>query len=142
MKFISALLLILACQLGLAQSLPNNKAVLILASAAQTAAEVDTTAQINNQWTGAQIVINVSAYTGGNYTPHVQGLDPFTGAYYDILVGSAISATGVTVLKVGRGTLAVPNAAAQDSLPLTWRVQMIGAATPSMTFSITANLGI
>lgn len=128
--------------LSLAQAQTNgpNLPSQILASAARTAATVNSSDITNNSWRGATVLINVSAYTSGTYTPHVQGKDPVSGTYYDVLVGPGILATGITVLKVYPGIVATPNAAANDILPQVWRVQLIGTASPSMTLSVGGNL--
>ena len=119
----------------------TNSQYIVLASAAQTAAQVNSADQINTYYHGAQVVINVSAYTGGSYTPKLQGKDAGTGLYYDILVGTAISATGQTVLKLYPGIAVLANGSASDLLPQTWRVQLNGAAAPNMTLSVDAMMG-
>ncbi len=118
----------------------GNLPAQIIASGARTAATVNSGDQTNSQWHRAHIIINVSAYTSGNYTPHIQGKDPVSGTYYDILVGTAIASTGITILKVGPGFGSIPNGATADMLPQAWRVQLIGVSTPSMTFSVGAFL--
>lgn len=70
--------------------------------------------------------------------PKIQGKDPVSGGYYDVLVGTAITATGMTVLKVGPGIGAVENGAANDFLPDTWRVRLEHADTDSITYSVGA----
>jgi hypothetical protein len=140
----STLLIVLAIVLAgasLAEAQDRNLPVTVLASAARSAATVSASDQINNTWSRVHVIINVSAYTSGNYTPKVQGKDPVSGNYYDLCVGTAISATGLTVLKVGPGFGAVANSVCADMLPRTWRVTLAGASTPSMTFSVGAFLG-
>lgn len=119
----------------------NNMAAQILASAARTAVTVNSGDQTNCCYPSVAVIMNVSAYTTGNYTPVVQGKDPVSSTYYDILVGPAISSTGITIIKVGPGIVPLTNASAADWLPRVWRVQIRGAASPSMTFSIGAFLG-
>lgn len=107
----------------------------LLASTPRTATA--SSADINNLGNrGTHIIINVSAYTSGTWTPRIQGKNPITGVYYDILVGSGITGTGVTVLKVYPGMTAAANLAASDALPKTWRLQMTGTLTPVATFSV------
>lgn len=118
----------------------TNLPVTLFASAARTTSAT-TADQSNTAWHRIQLLVNVTVAASGTYTPHIQGKDPVSGGYYDILVGNAISTTGMTVLTVGPGVLALPNAASQQFLPRTWRVQMVGASTPSMTFSVGAVLG-
>lgn len=116
----------------------QNLAVEILPSAARTAATVDSADQTNSGWRGAHVVLNVSAFTSGTYTLHIQGKDPVSGTYYDILVGTALAATGVSIYKVYPGISTVANGSAADILPRIWRVRLVGAASPSMTFSVGA----
>lgn len=105
------------------------------ASSARTSADVHTADLSNPGWRGVQIYIKTTAFTSGTYTPHIQGKDPVSGDYYDILVGAAISGTGNVTLTVYPGITATSNVSASTVLPQTWRLQMVGASTPSMTFS-------
>ena len=111
--------------------------VAIQASAARSEATFNVADQTNNgAWKGVQVIVNISARTSGSYTPHVQAKDPVSGNYYDLLVGTALNGTGTTVLSVYPGIAASANVSASANLPRTWRVQLIGASTPSMTLSI------
>lgn len=134
-----ALLVLLACAAPVAAQL-QNLATQILPSAARTAATVDSADQTNSGWRGIHLIINVTAFTSGTYTPHVQAKDPVSGTYYDILIGTAISATGLTVLKIYPGMATISNGASADFLPRIWRVHFVGASSPSMTFSVGAFL--
>lgn len=138
MKFILRLFFVLALLASVAHAQTNtgNLSGTLLASASRTAATVTSADQTNNNWRGIHLITNVSAYVGGNYTPKIQGKDPVSGNYYDILVGPPISATGMTVMKIYPGIAAVTSAAAADFLPRVWRVSISGASTPSMTFSV------
>jgi hypothetical protein len=116
-----------------------NTTAQLFPAAAQTQTSLVSNDQQNASWRGVHVVVVVSSYTSGTYTPHIQGEDPY-GNYYDILVGPAISATGTTVLKVYPGIATLANGAASDLLPTVWRVTLVGASTPSMTISVGANL--
>lgn len=118
----------------------QNLATQILPSAARTATPVDSVDQTNSGWRGVHVIINVTAYTSGTYTPYIQAKDPVSGTYYSILVGPAISATGLTVLKIYPGMATIANGASADFLPRIWRVRFVGASSPSMTFSVGAFL--
>lgn len=139
-RFALALALLLALVAPAAHAQLQNLATQILPSAARTTSPVDSADQTNSGWRGIHLIINVSAYTSGTYTPHVQAKDPVSGTYYDILVGSAISATGITILKIYPGMATISNGAAADFLPRIWRVHFVGASSPSMTFSVGAFL--
>lgn len=98
--------------------------------------------QVNTNYSCAHFIINVVTATSGTYTPHIQGKSPSGPVYYDILIGSAISSAGVTVLKVCPGIATLANGAASDMLPKVWRIQMIGASTPNMIFSVDVHMDI
>lgn len=108
----------------------------ILDSAARTAT-VDSPDQSDPNAEGCHLLINVTAKTSSpSVVPRIQGKGPVSGVYYDILVGNAITATGLTVLKVGPGISPVPNGAAADYLPDTWRVRLEHANSDSITYSV------
>lgn len=89
---------------------------------------------------------NVSALTSnaGSLTlaasvvPTIQAQNPTSGNWYDVLVGAAITATGLTVLKVYPGITPVANAAASDVLPATWRLSVVHSDTTPVTYSASA----
>ena len=120
----------------------DNVCVTLLASAARTAT-VATADQSNNDYRGVHVIIDVTAVAS---TPSVvatiQGKDELSGEYYDLLVGTAITATGTTVLKVAPGIGTVSGGAAADVLPSTWRVNLVHADTDSITYSVAAQLVI
>lgn len=126
--------------IGEARAQAGNLGSIVLPSAARTTAQVNSSDISNLTWSGVHVIVNVTAFVSGTYTPKIQGKDPVSGTYYDILVGPAIGATGATVLKVYPGITTVANGAASDVLPRVWRVQLNGAASQSMTFSVGANL--
>lgn len=111
-----------------------------LVSSARTAVQVNSADLSNSQWRGGQFIINISSYTSGNYTPKIQGKDSASGNYYDLLVGSVVSSVATTVLRLYPGIPVVANAAASDILPKTFRVQLNGVATPSMSISVSFSL--
>ncbi|KKN68670.1 hypothetical protein LCGC14_0448610 [marine sediment metagenome] len=116
----------------------DNKDITLLASAARTA-ETESDEQTNTRGKGLHVIIDVTVDPAtASITPKIQGKDPASGKWYDILVGIAITATGMTVLKVYPGIVAVANAAASDILPAHWRFQMAVADTDSMTYSVGA----
>ena len=140
MKKILFVLLFLATNCFAQVSATYNTNVTYFASGVQTGATVNSADMVNTSFHGGHFIINISAYTSGNYTVHIQGKDPVSGTYYDILVSPALSATGITILKVMPGITTQANAATADILPLIYRVQLIGAASPSMTLSVSAML--
>lgn len=115
-----------------------NESSLLITSAAHTAASASSS-QANPGYRGAHVVINVTvAPTAGTITPSIVGI--CKGVEYTLLTGSAISTTGITVLKVYPGIAAVANAAASDVLPESWRLDIAHSTTTSFTYSALANL--
>lgn len=133
-------LLLLAFVSSLVCAQVSNTTVTPLYSAARTDASVVSGDFGNFGYRGAHFVVNVSTFTSGTYTPKIQGKDPVSGIYYDILVGPAIAATGTTILKIYPGISAIANGASSDILPSVWRVQLTGASTPDMVLSVAAYL--
>jgi len=90
----------------------------------------------------AHFVINVTAVPGvDTVTPKIQGKDAL-GNYYDILVGTAIVATGITVLKAGAGIGQLANLAAADVLPDIYRVLMTHSAASNFNYTVCSNTAI
>lgn len=117
-----------------------NEHVELLKSLARTAA-VNTPDQTNFGHKGLHLIIDVTVDPAlASITPTIQGKDPLSGKYYDLLVGLAIAATGTTVLKIYPGIAATENVAASDILPLIWRLKMAVADADSITYSVAAML--
>lgn len=109
-------------------------------SGARTAS-VNTDPVVSPDGEAVHVIIDVTSITATpSVTPTIQGYAPVSGVWYDLLVGSAITATGTTVLKVGRGIAASANAAAQDMLPVMWRVELVHLDTDSITYTLEYNL--
>lgn len=118
----------------------TNRKLTVFASAARTAT-ANSSDLPNSDSRGAHIVIDVSAVSATpSVTFKVQGKDPLSGSYYDILTSAAITATGTTVLKVYPGITAAANVAVSDVLPQVWRVRAEHGDADSITYSVSASL--
>lgn len=131
-----ALLVFTTCALG--QSNPNLSGT-IAPSAARTATYTSAD-QTNLTYRGVAVIIDITAFTSGTWTPTIQGKDVASGKYYTILTGAVLNGTGTTVLYVYPGMVPVTNVAVSFALPKTWRVVLTGASTPISTYSIGVNL--
>lgn len=89
--------------------------------------------------THGQIIVNVSARTGGSITPSIEGYDPASGTWYSILTGTAMSSVSQQVLQVGPNFAATANVSVNTMLPATWRVTLTSASA-NLTASVGANL--
>lgn len=88
---------------------------------------------------GCKLVIDVTAISGTTPTLTVtlQGKDPVSGKYYNILSSAAISTVSTTVLTVYPGLTAAANATASDILPGTVRVvTAVAGTTPAVTATV------
>lgn len=114
----------------------------LITLAAQGAGTVNGTDQINQSLRGLHLVIDITAVGGTpTLTVTIEGKDATSGKYYTLLASAALSATGTTILKVYPGIVAAANAAANDVIPINWRVKaVVAGTTPSVTATIAASL--
>lgn len=96
---------------------------------AQGAGTVTTGSLDTQQARGCLVFINVTAVTG-SLTVTLQGLSS-GGTAYTVLASAAISATGLTVLRVYPGLTASANAVASDVIPVACQVQSVVATGPA-----------
>jgi hypothetical protein len=86
------------------------------------------------------VVIVTSAIAATpSVVPTIDGYDPLSGTWYNILTGAAITSTGTIVLKVGPDLVAVANLTANDVLPRTYRVVMTHGDADSITYTVNIN---
>lgn len=115
----------------------------LLASAARTA-DTNTADQTNVNHVGVFVVVNVTAVAASpSVVVRVQGKEPVSGNYYNLLDGTPItdvSGVGMYVFKVTPGIGQVAGGAAADRLPKTWRVLMDHGDADSITYSVSAVL--
>lgn len=116
----------------------HNEEIKVLQSAARTAS-VNSDDFENMNGRGVKVVIDVTADpAAASVVFTIQGKDPVSGKYFDILSSAAVTATGTTVLTVYPGVTASTNVAASDVLPRTWRVKAVAADADSLTYSVGA----
>jgi hypothetical protein len=92
---------------------------------------------------GVHLVIDTTTMTGAGptLTVTIQGKDPTSGKFYNILASAAIATATTTVLKVYPGLTAAANLVANDVLPREWRVVAVAGGTlTAIAATISANL--
>lgn len=107
-----------------------------LAALSAASASGNSPDQTNFNGRGLKVVINITALTGTSptITFNVQGKDPVSGQYFNMLTSTALNATGLTVLSVYPAITTSANLAVSDILPRTWRLAWtIGGTTPAVT---------
>lgn len=116
----------------------RHESNVILASGARTTTQTGGDL-LNLGHRGIHLSVDVTSAGTGSITPKIQGKDA-NGIYYDLLVGSAITSTGTTVLKVFPGASPVANGVANDHLPSVYRVIVTANNANTMTYSVGACL--
>lgn len=108
-------------------------------STARTA--TPTNVEISDKYVkGIQVVINVTASSATpSVVPTIDGHDPLSDTWYNILTGSAITGASAVVLRVHPDLLAAANLTAKDFLPAKYRVVMTHADADSITYSVNVN---
>ncbi len=117
-----------------------GKTVTLLKSLARTA-DVDSADQENPDCRGLHLVLDVTAIDATpSIVATIQGKDPISGEYYDLLASAAIATVSTNVLKLYPGITAAANAAVSDILPREWRVSVAHSDADSITYSVAAQL--
>jgi hypothetical protein len=89
--------------------------------------------------TAGQIIVSVSARTGGSITPSIEGYDPASATWYTILTGTSMSSISQQVLQVGPNFAVTSNVSVNTILPSFWRVTLTSSSA-NLTASVGANL--
>lgn len=109
----------------------------LLASAARTAtpAAADLT---NFGARGIRVVLDITVDTGGlgSVTVAINGKDPASGKYYNLLTSASKSAVATTVLVVYPTITASANLIAQDVLPQTFQITVTHGDANPLTYSV------
>jgi hypothetical protein len=117
----------------------SNVDVTLLASASRTTTQ--TSADITTyNLRGINVILDMTVVGTGSVTVSIDGKDPASGKYYNLLTGAAIITNSTNVYKIGDGLTAVANAVANDRLPRTIRIVVTAnngnAATYSCGYSL------
>ncbi len=110
---------------------------IILPSAARTAATVGKT--ITNKGSGSELLIFIDVTDDpalAAVTFLVDGLDPASGDWYNILTSAALAAVAKTILRVSTRLTASSNLIAKDIVPNELRARTTVADTDEMTYSV------
>lgn len=112
----------------------------VYGSAARTATPTAVTVQVG-RYNFLRVVIDETAHAS---TPSVvctiDGYDPLSQKYYNLLTSAAITGEGTTVLTVGPGLPVTSNVSANQVLPDTIRITMTHGDADSCTYTVAAHL--
>lgn len=123
------------------QGQPQSQTLLTMT--AQGAGNNDTQDLVNAYQRGVVVFMNLSAITGTvSVVPVIQGRDPVSGAYYDVCVGTARTATGLYTLSTYPSATPSAGVICNALLPVVWRVEVRHGAgvTPATTGTVSADL--
>lgn len=124
----------------MAETLVSGRQFVIAASAARTATFTSNDYVFRTAANGLHIIIKVTSITSTPIlTPTIDARTAL-GNYYNVLTGANITATGTTVLKLGRGVGQVANGSAADMVPNVLRVVLTAADSDSATYSVEAEV--
>lgn len=118
----------------------GNKERVILPSAARTVT-INSPDFVNPNAKGGHFLIDISAVgTDPRILAIIQGKDPISGNYYNILISPKYSVVGTNTIKVYPGLNNVPNICVNDILPRVFRVQVVHTTGVSITYSVSVAL--
>lgn len=110
------------------------------ASAARTAT-VSSSDITNLGGKGVVVILDVTASADSpSITLKVEGKDPVSAKYYDILESAAVTGTSTNVYRVYPGLTAAANLTVSDVIPKTFRITMTHSDADSITYSVGYNL--
>lgn len=113
----------------------------VLASAARTATENSEDIVSPGGIRGVRVVVDATASAATpSVVAKIQGKDPVSGKYFDLLASAAITGTGTTVLVVYPGCIAVANEVANLPIGSIFRVRLEHADVDSLTYSVGIDL--
>ena len=117
----------------------SNMAVTVFASAAQTTTQTSAD-QLNVNGHCLHVILNVTSAGTGSVTLSINGKDPASGVYYNLLTGVAVTTNSTNVYKIGPALTAAANAVANDWVPRTFQIVVTANNSNSMTYSVGYNL--
>lgn len=96
-----------------------------LAGANQAAMTTDATNLTGGAGTAVVATTQAGGGNGSSLVVTIQGKDPISGEYYDLLVDAAVASVAASQLKVYPGITVAANVSVSDVLPPFWRVKAV-----------------
>jgi hypothetical protein len=107
----------------------------LLASGARTTTQTQAD-QTNAGHKGIRVVTDITSAGTGSITVSIDAKDPASGKYVPMLASAALATNQTKTLFIYPGSLNTANAAANDSLPLKWRIIVTANNANSVTYSV------
>jgi hypothetical protein len=114
------------------------KTVTVYASAARTATPTAVTAA-SGRYNYLRVVLDMTALAATpGLTLTVDGLDPVSGKYFNLLTGASVTTVSTNVYEIGPGLTAAANAVTLKPLPDTVRFTVTHVDADSATYTLSA----
>lgn len=108
----------------------------IFASAARTATEVSGTFSAEQVLSSIFVIDATAEVSTASVVFSIEGKDPLSGVFYNIIDSAAIEAVGTTTIQVGPNIIAAANIAANEMLPAEFRITATHGDADSLTYSV------
>lgn len=123
-------------------SIPWSGGIALLSSAQRTA--TPSISDIPVAWAarGLDLIIDITVNAGSSasLTVAINGKDPSSLKYYNLLTSAALSSVATTVLTVGLGMTAVGNVSANRAIPAILQIVVTHGNANPITYSVGLNL--
>lgn len=137
-RLLVALLLAVLASTAFAQN--ANRTGVIFVSAVRTAT-VTGQDMSNTNFGCLTVILDITAVPGGDtVTLTIDGKDPASLKYYNLLTGSAEAGSATKTYSVCPGITAAANVSASAMVPATWRAKVTHSAGTSFTYSVGYNI--
>ncbi len=113
----------------------------VAASAARTVTTIFSTA-LNINWRAWHVIVDVTVIGADTLEINIEAREVTTLAWYPLLIGVPIAATGTTVFKIGQGFTPIANLTANDMIPHITRINAVHSGAIAITYSIASNYGV
>jgi hypothetical protein len=114
----------------------GNENTTLLASAARTTTQASADIVNYNGLTYLDVILDTTVASTGSVTLSIDGKDPASGKYYNLLTGAAVTTVSTNVYRVGVGLTPTANATANMALPRTFRIVVTANNANTQTYSV------
>jgi hypothetical protein len=113
----------------------NNEDVTFLTSASRTTTQTQAD-QVNYNWRGIKVVLDMTVVGTGSVTLTIQGKDAISGKYFTLLAGAAVVGNSTNIYTVFPGAPVTTNVSANDFVPRTFRLLVTANNANAATYSV------
>lgn len=107
----------------------------LLSSASRTTTQTSQDL-MNHDCRGIIVVLDMTNVGTGSVTLSIDGKDPVSGKYFNLLTGAAVTTNSTNVYRVYPGLTAAANAIVNDVLPRTYRIVVTANNGNAATYSV------